>query len=624
MRSILNHNYFYYSIILFFLIINMGHTIGYGFIYDDRFLFTTFIEAAPGQKVKAMKDYANFHFYPIYFFTHIIDDFLTKFIFKIETILDPVRMIIPRISNLIFHFLNTCLIFKILGLVFKNLDKRLILLSIFFFLLHPLASQPVFNITARNELLYLMFASLAFISSFKFIQTEKGIHLFNTCLFLFCALCSKLFAIFFVTLIPLYFFLENYFIKYDKINLKRTITLITALFFTLIVYLIIRNYNTNSYILEFDNQILKNFFGSFYFYLKSLFFPLDHFYVIANPENYLFGLIFFLLLLKTFFYSVYLLIKKKNLYLLFFFLWLGSSLAIPIYFGTLTPNSFPLLSELAERYSYGSLASLPILICFILDNFQKDRILLPSITIISFFFVLVFSFLLFERSKVYKNDYIFWSSAERYHRLNHLYFTIVPSVILSNAAFINNDKALYSKAVFFYNQTYQIYPNSITNLQMMAHHYLNWDKVDEYKKFINYFNDKFGESPQVIMQKVERDIKLKNFKEALSKLEKIQNSNIWKESKSLHRYDLTYLNFSPDDTYFNFGICYANLNDYKNAKKYFEKAYQYNPLHSSALYNHAVLEQKSGNKDLAIKLLFNAVNLNPNIKKLIENNKTFK
>ena len=82
LKKILNNTdfvYFLSSISLFYYL--FGHTLEYGRQFDDFMLESTFLSSPGDAKLYSSFLYAKFHFYPIYFLSHELDNFLT-FIFS--------------------------------------------------------------------------------------------------------------------------------------------------------------------------------------------------------------------------------------------------------------------------------------------------------------------------------------------------------------------------------------------------------------------------------------------------------------------------------------------------------------------------------------------------------------
>ena len=118
-------------------------------------------------------------------------------------------------------------------------------------------------------------------------------------------------------------------------------------------------------------------------------------------------------------------------------------------------------------------------------------------------------------------------------------------------------------------------------------------------------------------------LKKNKFKEALEKFLKAEklyyaDKSEWSKIPEVNGYDLDIVEASPDNVYFNIGVCYANLNNKKKALEYFKKAFTYNYRHTTAKYNAAVIHKEFGEIDQAIKLLNEATTQNPRFKFIMD------
>lgn len=590
-----------------------GHTLGYGYIYDDRYLVVNFLEIPIHLKLKAMYQYADFHFYPVYFLSHIIDHIITTLIFDYDFFLDPARWIFPRITNLLIHFFNGVLLFRIIKKIF-NTSNIISIAAVLFFLIHPSISQPLLNVTSRNESLYLLFSLSCFLVSFNFIQDNNKKNIIYLSLLFFLALCSKALAIYFVILIPLYHLLKSYHANNIKFNIDKIGSIFVSLTITLIFFLIIRDNFTKDHVFIIDKNIIYNFFSSISFYAQTIIFPFDHIYIVAKTKIYNVGLVIFLFLLSLFIFSIHLLVNKKDFLLFFVLSWIGSSLSIPIYFGIITFDSFPLISNLAERYAYGSIPAVSFLITWTLIKIKECNFKGFYFYPIFGFVFIVYSFLLVERSKVYKDDIIFWGKAPLTHEEEHLYYKIVPGLLLLN-------QKKYEKSLFYFRENSLIYSNSIRNYTLLSDNYLGMGNKVLAQHYQNIIKTKFGGHPMLLMKEGLALSQNKEYQKALEKFLKVdqiyERDDLWEKIPDIQRYDKTILEYQPDDTYFNIGVCYANLGDKENALKYFIKAFEFNYLHTTAKYNAAVILKEQGKKELAIKLLNEAINQNKNFRNLM-------
>ena len=161
--------FFVCSIIIFYLL--FGYALDFDRTYDDFQLEKQFFNSPGDAKLISTFFYAKFHFYPIYFLSHELDNFLTfiySFFFN-----DVQNVKIAKNTNFLLHIFNSFLLFVILKIIFnpQNLKQIFILyISSLIFLFHPINSQIIFNITTRNESLALFFVLLTFIYSFKLMR----------------------------------------------------------------------------------------------------------------------------------------------------------------------------------------------------------------------------------------------------------------------------------------------------------------------------------------------------------------------------------------------------------------------------------------------------------------------
>jgi len=257
-KKLISNHYFFYFLFFLILFLTSSHTFTYAFIYDDRLLVTDFLEVPLFQKFDAMKNYAKFHFYPVYFLTHTIDQILTNTFINLENYLDEKRMIIPRISNFIFHLLNSIILFQLLKKILNTKDNILIFISVIFFFFYPIVSQPLFNVMTRNELLYILFSLATFNQAFSFIEKNNWQNCLKVNVLFFLALCSKLFAITYLVIIPLFFITKFYYTKNLKKNFEKISVLFLSLLVTFLCYQAIRYLNTQSYHLIIDNNFFFN------------------------------------------------------------------------------------------------------------------------------------------------------------------------------------------------------------------------------------------------------------------------------------------------------------------------------------------------------------------------------
>jgi tetratricopeptide (TPR) repeat protein len=94
-----------------------------------------------------------------------------------------------------------------LYLVFRNYmfrdNQDMAFLSALIFLAHPMHTEAIANVKSRDEIFSLIFISLTFLYSFRYLEDKKPMTLFWGCVMFLLALLSKEYAVVLLGLIPL-------------------------------------------------------------------------------------------------------------------------------------------------------------------------------------------------------------------------------------------------------------------------------------------------------------------------------------------------------------------------------------------------------------------------------------
>jgi hypothetical protein len=109
-----------------------------------------------------------------------------------------------RHFNNMWTFVLGCIF---LYLVFRNYmfrdNQDLAFLSALLFLCHPMHTEAIANVKSRDEIFSLIFISLTFLYSFRYLEDKKPTTLFWGCIMFLLALLSKEYAVVLLGLIPL-------------------------------------------------------------------------------------------------------------------------------------------------------------------------------------------------------------------------------------------------------------------------------------------------------------------------------------------------------------------------------------------------------------------------------------
>lgn len=117
-----------------------------------------------------------------------------------------------RHFNNIWTFALGCVfLFLVFSKCFFRTNQDLALLSALLFTMHPIHSEAIANVKSRDEIFSLIFVSLTFLYSFRYLETRKMKELIWASVMFLLALLSKEYAIMLLFLVPMavYTFTDN-------------------------------------------------------------------------------------------------------------------------------------------------------------------------------------------------------------------------------------------------------------------------------------------------------------------------------------------------------------------------------------------------------------------------------
>lgn len=117
-----------------------------------------------------------------------------------------------RHFNNIWTFALGCVfLYLVFAKCFFRKNPDLAFLAALLFTMHPIHSEAIANVKSRDEIFSLIFVSLTFLYSFKYIETKTWKDLFWASFMFLLAVLSKEYAVFLLFLLPLavYTFTEN-------------------------------------------------------------------------------------------------------------------------------------------------------------------------------------------------------------------------------------------------------------------------------------------------------------------------------------------------------------------------------------------------------------------------------
>lgn len=266
-------------------------------------------------------------------------------------------------SPFLSHFINV-LLYAFTGLVLFSLLKKILpgknsfALSVtLLFMVMPIHSEAIINIKGRDDILCFLFLLMSIKSLFNYLQSEKITQLSLSLLFYFLSLMSKETAVTFVAIIPLtlYFFSAQSILKI----LKTTVPyLLFTMFFIGLRYAATKDNNgtisndlfNNPFILMTASQHYATVFFSWLIYLQLTFLPIhlsyDYNFNQIPATDFSDWLVLFSIALHVALIAIaMLLLKRKSLYafgILFYF----------ITFSILSNLIINIGAPIAERFMY--------------------------------------------------------------------------------------------------------------------------------------------------------------------------------------------------------------------------------------------------------------------------------
>jgi tetratricopeptide (TPR) repeat protein len=320
-----------------------------------------------------------------------------------------------HITNLLFHLLNTALVFWFIFLL-SNKKVQVAAIVALFFGIHPMHVESVAWVSERKDVLYVFFFMSALVAYYKYIdavgKNKIGLYFFILILFLL-SLLSKAMAV----VLPIIFLLIDFYKarKFDKYLIleKMPFFAMSLLFGWLASHI----QAEGAAVAKFENftWLQHSAFALYGFvaYIYKFFIPthLSSFYPYPNlVSGYLrLPTLFYVcpFIVLTLFILVFLSLKKNKI-LVFGFLFFFITIALVLQFVAIGQ------AIIADRYSYLSYIGLlfPIAMSYDWLQNQTDKKFGVYKKLSMFLLIaccIVSLYLSFERTKVWKNSETLWT-----------------------------------------------------------------------------------------------------------------------------------------------------------------------------------------------------------------------
>jgi len=544
----------------------------------------------------------------------------------------------PFVSHLINLLLYIALLY-VLFLLLKKIFRTYILLFPFFivllFMAHPVHTEVVCSLKNRDELLSFLGGISAVYLMLNYAEQKKLIYFIAANICLWLGFFSKLSALTFLGVIPLslYFF--------THISLKKNIAIsgLTAVFLLLLFYLsrqmlppAIQPFSITENPLFAESSLMLRLslaMSSLLFYLKLLFFPhpLLFFYGYnMMPVEGMGSITFWLSLIIHLALAALAIYKIKEKH--------PSSFALLFYFISISMFvniATPVAGIVGERFTFaaslGFCMVVVYMVLYLLGKTPAEKAILKPFKVQNAYIILgvvlfLYSFKTIDRNAAWQNHKTLFTSDINYlsqsAKANSLLAGTLFKEAIDDLAVSRNaarNKAKVDSALFYYQQSVNIYPKYSPSLNNMGSIYFVF--YQDYKKAMPYFQraiaadsnyvepffnlgysfELTGDSVQALHYYELTLRKDSNHVKALSNLSRLyevkgEEDLFFEINQRIMRADTL-----SDVPYINISNHYLTTGDTLKAVEFMEKAYDKAPSNTGLVENLIIYYEGKGNKE---------------------------
>jgi tetratricopeptide (TPR) repeat protein len=520
-------------------------------------------------------------------------------------------------TNIIIHLLNTFLVFYFLYLLS---GKRFMVgaIAAALFGLHPMHAESVAWISERKDVLYCFFFLLSCITHIKYLDTNKKLFLLYTFLFFVLSCLSKAMAV----VLPVVLLLIDF---YKSRKVSGTAIIEKIPFFLISVYFgyTATHIQSSGAIADFQVFTLaQRFMFASYGYLMywiKLFFPfqLSAFYPYPTlNESGGVGSIFYLAPILTFVLIVlplwYTYKKNPNYFKLTFFGIGFFAVTVALVLQFISVGA----AIMADRYSYLPYIGAAFIIAVLADDWmQRSKTLVLTILVGA---GLVFSYLCFERVKVWNDNETLWTDVIEKFPYDIVQTGNVVQVKTAGVETAHKNRGNYYADKGLLDKAYADYEILVRAQTKDAGVYSNMGNLHglkkEFTKALDAYSKAINLKPEGVESYLNRGITysmMQQYDKAIADYSAAIKINPTIEKIYVNR-AYTYLTIgnyrgciddcnyvlqrNPNEANMIFyrGTAYVNSNKLAEAIQDLQKATQLNPANGNAWYNLSVSYNKSG------------------------------
>lgn len=537
---------------------------------------------------------------------------LTELMFALQYKFFKYNAKIYHLTNLVLHVINSLLVFYFIFLLTRK--KEISFIVSLFFGIHPMHVESVAWISELKDVLFTLFLLISAINYVYYLENKNLKYYYISLItFIICLLPKAQALLFpFVLILIDYWFDKK--INWDTLKNKAPFFIISFIFF-MILYIgakETRQIGSETLTSLFKNFLYANFALNFYIIRFFLPFNLSNCYPLPDKSGNLFFIILYYIgPFLTFIIALFLLIFRKNKIIIFSFFFYFINLLLVLQLKRIN------VTIVADRYTYVPYIGLLLLFTTYGYNFYlkfKDKRLINFLFLFIFISItFIFSFLTWQRCKVWKDSITLWSDTlkkypntpvahnhyavalqfekkDKQNAVSHFIKAIEldPSYFAAynNLGILYHDMKDYKKAIEIFNQGLKVNPTArqlYYNIGMAYHELGEIEKaIDYYKMAIKARKNYLGPYNNIARALME----LKRFNEAEEYL------------KEALKYNPNYVY-----AYITFVDLMVEQGRYKDAFDYLNKAILIDPQSLLVRYKKAYLLNKVGDYYTAISTL---------------------
>lgn len=457
-----------------------------------------------------------------------------------------------HLFNVIFHLLNTILVFFFIFLLTRRNLLMAVIVSLFFGI-HPMHVESVAWVSERKDVLYVFFFLAGLIIYLHYIETKKAIwYILTLVLFIFSCLSKGMGVVF-----PMVLLLIDY-LRNIKFNIKNLLEKLPFFIFSIALGIIAVKVQKTAVInLKTISLFQRVLFSSYSFvmYIIKFFVPfkLSAFYPYpsanSDPATHIMFYSSPAIAIAIIGLIIYLFTKKEK-EIVFALLFYFNTVMMVLQFISVG------YAIMADRYSYLSYVGLLFGVAYIINKVweSKERLLVIlkyPIAIIAGIVALTFSYQAYCANEVWNSSKTLWTNTIN----NYPDFSI--PYYMRGLTFSDNNK---DSAIDDYTRALQLDPD---------------------------FEDAYNNRGVIYMNNGKSDLAIADFNKVLQ------------------------LNPYKRDAYYNLGLLYAGSNKPEFAIVDFTKTISLDSTYADAYNNRGLMYLNSGKYDLSIADFNKSIILNP-------------